>query len=642
MKFDDSFFNEVYRLSQMGKADAAIEMLDMIPKNHSEYSRALFYKSMIMDDDGDGDALNFFKKAISIEYLNNVDGSKIEGVFDIAMECLFSEEFEDAIQFFDVCIEHDYNVFDSLKGKSLCLASMGLFDDANKCIDDALKIDDTDVEVLQAKATYLGELNDYDGALKWIDKAIEANPNSTENFQIKALTYFKMKNYDEAFEYADKVIDNDPDDIGGLILKIKFYHELEDYENEEKCFEIAESIDGDNLELLFAKTLYYISCYEFENANEYIDKCLKIEPQSDIFTTTKLAIVNELDDSDLLDDTLNEIYKSNPEYIDAILNDEPSFSSNSHDSPSKHALEEFIIYGKDYPSQSMNYNIFNVLYGLKTDSDINNVYSNIELMDLYSDEILTEVLLNNNYIQPLNSDEINIKKEASSKSPQELSELLKKEGIVASGKKKKLVKLAVKHVPPIRFCSNFRITDEGEEFLDDYAWFKIYDECLYGFDLNDVSKYIDEHDGDTIEVLDDYIHEHIDFANEKEDFEYLDDCYVAMSLFYMSQKDYENCLRTSLSEIILKLNPIYEYEICYALYMVINSEMIKNIKECLGKLDVNLESLFYEIWDLKDGETDFTSKEEGFEYLERALDGEDLDDLSEEYEEKYIHVICRD
>ena len=640
MKFNDAFFDEVYKLSQMGKADVAIEMLDSVPKNHSEYPRALFYKSMILkNENDDSEPLELFKKAIQTEFLNQVSCENIEDVFDMAMECFYDGDFEMAIELFDSCIDNDYNIVDSLKFKSACLASLELNEDANECIDEALKIDADNIELLQSKSCYLEHLGDYDESLNWINKAIELDPDCVENFHIKAITLFKMKNYDEAFES----IDTYPEDIDGILLKVKFYNQLEDYENVEKCFETAENIDGNNLEVLFAKTMYYMMQNDFENANEYIDKCLKIEPQSDIFTKFKLAIVREFEDSDLLNDTLNDIYQTNPDFIDAMLNDDsPAMSRVSDDESSKYALEEFIRYGKDYPSQSMNYNIYKVLSALKSDSDISNVYSNIELKDSYSEEMITDVLLENDFIRASNLDEMNVKKEAQARSPQELSALLRQEGIVASGKKKKLVKLAVKNVPPIKFCRDFIITDEGEEFLNEYSWFA-YEECLLPFNLSDVGKYIDDHDeNDYEEVLEDYICEHIDLAHQKENFDYLDDCLISQSLFYMHQEDYCKCLRTSLSELILKFNPIYEYEISYALYIIINSLIIENIRKCLEALDVDIESLFYEIWDLKDGEIEYASKEECFNYLKRALDGEALEELSEEYEENYINVICRD
>ena len=97
----------------------------------------------------------------------------------------------------------------------------------------------------------------------------------------------------------------------------------------------------------------------------------------------------------------------------------------------------------------------------------------------------------------------------------------------------------------------------------------------------------------------------------------------------------------SLSELILKFNPIYEFELVYAMYNAFSSMIIGNIKKCLEVLNIDLEPLFYELWDLKDSEIDYAPKEEVFKFLKRALEGEDLDELYDEYEEKYINVIYR-
>lgn len=638
MKFDDSFFDKVYMLFEMGRTDAAMGLLDAVPKNHSEYPRALFYKSMFLKNEGDdGESFDLFKQAIEMEYANRLSSTNPDDIFEIAMEHYYEDEFEEAIKLFDSCIEKGYNVVDSLKFKSACLSNMELYGQANECIDEALEIDGENMDLFQSKGVYLGELGDYEESLKWIDKAIEIDPECPDNFNIKAITYFKMGNHQEALACLDK----NPEDIDAIILKVKLYNELEDYENVEKCLEAAESIDADNLDFLFTASMYYLSRDDFENANGYIDRCLEIEPESDMFAQLKLAIVRQFDDSDMLDDALQDIYQSNPDLIEAILNDEMPARGSAPYADSGYALED-LRYGKDYPSQSMNYNIYNVLSGLKSDSNITDVYSSIEVKDSYSDEIITRILIENDYIEPLNLDDINVRKEAMARSPQELSRMLKEEGITASGKKKKLVKMAVKSIPAIKFCSSFAVTDKGEEFLGDYSWFEVYDKCLLPFDLNDVSKYIDDNDGKHMEILDDYIFEHIDRAHQREDFEYLDDCLISQSLFYLYQKDWDRCLRSSLSELILKFNPLYEYELSYARFTVIDPLIIENIRKCLEMSDADIESLFNEMWDLKDGETDYTSREEGFMYLKRALDGEDLDDLSDEYEEKYIKVIARD
>ena len=629
MKFNDSFFNEVYSLSQKGKVDKAIKMLDSVPENHPEYSRALFYKSMIIGDDDS--SYDLFEKAIETEFFNSMSSRKTEDVFELAIDCYSNDEFEQAIKLFDLCIEDDYEVVDSLGLKSACLAKMGLYEDADECIDRALSIDENNVDVLQAKSSYAGEMGKYEESLKWIDRAIRLDPDCVENYHIKALTYFKMNDYNKAFECIDKY----PEDIDGLMLKVKLYNELGDYENAEKCFEIAQGIDEDNLDVLFTKTMFYFSRDDFETANECIDECLRIEPESDVFAEFKLAIVSQLNDEDLLDDALNDLYNGNSDFINSMLDSEGPMSNHQYD---KYALEE---YGKDYPSQSMNHDIYKVLSGLRIESDINKVYSDLVFENPLNEVMMKGVLVENDLIEAGNVEMINVKKEAENMSAQKLSEMLQQNGITASGKKKKLVKLAVKNISPEKFASNYHLTVEGEDFLEEFSWFEVYDEYMTLFELDDVSRYIDEHDGEIPEILNDYTDEHILMAHEKNDFEYLDDCLISQSLLRMHYGDYEGCLRTSLREVILKLNPVYEYEIYYALYNLFVEHIIENIRECLKITGRDIESLFNEIWDLKDSEIDFTTREVGLDYLKMALDGEDLQDLSEDYEEKYINVIYR-
>ena len=640
MKFNEQYFNKVYNLLQKGDTEGAMKMLDEVPENHPEYPKSLFYKSLIMKNDDNAESINMFNKAIEMQYIQSALSRDIKEVYEMALGNFEVDEFEIAMAFFDLCIEKNYNVAESKMFKIECLLNLGLIDDADELIDEVLKTDENNAEAVLLKSRVLGKMEEYEESLKFIDKAIELDPEYDRSYPFKALIYFMMERHDEAFEYIDKHVEG----IEGALLKANFYRELEDYENVEKCFEIAENIDSNNEELLISKSVHYLDLGEFEKANENIDKCLKIDPEDDLYNEIKLRIILGLEDEDLKYDGLQEIYQNKPEVIDSYMEDKmSSMSLYSDEDSDKYALEEYIIYGKDYPTEYMNYNLYNVLKRLKDDSDLYDVYTKVEFKNLYSTEILTNILINDNYIEAVDLEEINVEKEVNKKSAQELSDLLEKEGITASGKKKKLVKMAVKSVPPIKFCTKFSVTSKGDEFIKDFSWFDIYDECLIAFNLNDVSKYLDDHKNeDNIDVLNEYIVDHIDLAHEKEDFQYLDDCYISLSLFYMYLKDYENCLCASLNEIILKFNPVYEYELDYAIYNIIYKPNIEKIKKCLEKVDIDIEELFYEMWDLKDSKEDFCSKEEGFSFLKRALDGEDLDDLSDEYEEKFIGVIARD
>lgn len=45
----DVFFDKVYELFDNGEIDKAIKLLDTIDEDNSEYTRALFYKTIILE-----------------------------------------------------------------------------------------------------------------------------------------------------------------------------------------------------------------------------------------------------------------------------------------------------------------------------------------------------------------------------------------------------------------------------------------------------------------------------------------------------------------------------------------------------------------------------------------------------------------
>ena len=651
--FDDSFFNKVYILAERGRTDEALKMLDSVPKNHSEYPRALFYKSVILGADGDEEeSQKLFNQAINKEFKRQSSMDNYDLAFNFAMGAYEAGDFEEAVEFFDDCLNIRQDDCDALRFKALSLFGLENYDDAIETIDKAIAIEDDNADLWTDKACILESMGDVGHSKKCFDKARKLDANNNYLLISLHVFYFRQEKYGEALKYLNRAIELYPDNPENYVEKAKFYFNLDDFDNANKYFDIAEEMDPDNLELLIPRAMFFLTLEEYEKSIEYVDKCLEIDDTLDFLLEIKLSAISKLDDEKLFDDTLNEIYQTNPEFIEAILNDgAPSIYDDGENrvydmrdseysifnDSNGYVLEEDIVYGKDYPSESMNFNIFNALVEFRQESDINEVFYNIDIMGTYSEDMLAEVLLDGEFIAPIDCENLDIKKEVSKKSPSELSALLKKHGIIASGKKKKLVKLAVKHLPLSEFTSNFTLTSEGEKFLKDYEWFGAYESYLLLFELSDISKYIDEHEGRDADLIQDYLCEHVRLALKKEDYDYLAESYISKSGIYLFDENYGDCLKESLKTFILLLNPIFSYELSIVINLLFKNEVVGYIPKSLKHLDdVDLKALFDELWDEKASKKDFCTKEVGFEYLKRLLDGEDEDHLSSEYRIKYL------
>ena len=334
-------------------------------------------------------------------------------------------------------------------------------------------------------------------------------------------------------------------------------------------------------------------------------------------------------------DNLIKMYSKN-------FNDMDPNSIFNKKSDTKYMLYATVEYGKDYPSGYVDYDIFRILNRIDYGDNLNDIFSTINLESSFTNSMMQNILIDNNFIEATDSsDDINIKKEALKMNPSELSALLKKYDIVASGKKKKLVKLVIENVPEYEFGSGeFKVTLEGKEFLKDFEWISLYGGALLKFEFNDFYKYLDEHDGEFMDLALDFINEHFIMAVNKKDFKYYDDCYEAKTLVYAyDDYDLEKALKTSLERFIIRLNPsLPTYCEYYATYLIFNPDNIYHIKNLSEELNIHdVKSLFFEVWNSTNLEKEYITADNAFDYLKRALNDEDEDDLSDEFYNEYFN-----
>ncbi len=261
----DSYFDEAYEHFAKGDIDNAIAMLDAIDKDNPEYERAMFYKSFILNASGiEDNSSERFQEFIS-NFGENIDLNDI---------------LDDGVDLEDLAKTNGH--FDENDPYDLCMRGELYFDEENyekaiEYFDLSLKILPNQPNVLKYKSLALCELKKYKKAFKTIDKAIELTPHDDTLWATKGSIFINQKKYKKALKCLDKALEIDGDDIDYYIEKIHVYKEMGDYENIKKVLDIIEKIDAENPEFLYEKGTYFLSEMEPEKAIIYYDKCLSID-----------------------------------------------------------------------------------------------------------------------------------------------------------------------------------------------------------------------------------------------------------------------------------------------------------------------------------------------------------------------------
>lgn len=329
----DDFFDEVYELFESGESEKALEQLDTIKKGHPEYTRALFYKFVILRELGDDSADDLFKQSILEEAKNNFDDdsqhliesddfedyimqlkdeSSPEAFFNRGFEAYNRGDFEEALNNFNISVGLKPKQSIALYYKALSLARMEEFDEALEVIDEAIEINPNDDRFWNDKANFLSHLGSIDEALECFDRAIEINPKDPVIWANKGFILKEFERYDESLECYDETIKLNPLDIHGVIGKANVYLDMDDFSSARRYLRKASRLDSESDEYLSAMAFFMWGQDKFDEALHYWDKCLEVTDEPAMIWIHKAMIYSELNNVYCAEKCIEKAFEIDP------------------------------------------------------------------------------------------------------------------------------------------------------------------------------------------------------------------------------------------------------------------------------------------------------------------------------------------
>ena len=295
----DDFFNKVFYLYSLGFADEALAKLDTVGEDNSEYGRALFYKSVILESLGkNDDAEELYREAIISEVsktsgidsetlrnddfenvsdeLNDITDSSI--IFTQGLDFYENHDYNESLNYFDKALELNPNDSEIIYYKSLALANLGDFEIALDMIERAINLNSKEDRYWNDKANFLTRVGNFDEAEKCFNKAIELNPTDSVLFANKGFMYLQTDRPEKALESYKKAYDLDRNNIHNIVCMANVYIELYDFPKADEYFTKAAMIDDENEEYLTAMAHYMMFQDNLNESIEYWDKLLEISP----------------------------------------------------------------------------------------------------------------------------------------------------------------------------------------------------------------------------------------------------------------------------------------------------------------------------------------------------------------------------
>lgn len=285
----------------------------------------------------------------------------------------------------------------------------------------------------------------------------------------------------------------------------------------------------------------------------------------------------------------------------------------------KHSLDLMELHVRSYSIV-----IFNVIGGLHVNSKLNEV---LDMVDLnVSKDIAKDFLISNGLIEKGGTDNRKLRKKYKKYDLNQLKEELESHNLNTDGNRDALINRLIKFENE----NTYSITEYGMYRFLGVNWVAFYNTFLDYFDFDDFEYYMTENDtGDVVKNSLNYIDENIKKSYADRDFNRLHDSFSSLALISIYSKCYDDALINELKVLILRLNPIFLDKEELEDYIPLHYSNINNIDSLSTLTGVDdLKPVFSDAWDEIEFDKRMMSKEDAYEYLDEALNG-NIDELND-------------
>lgn len=325
------------------------------------------------------------------------------------------------------------------------------------------------------------------------------------------------------------------DDVNGLGLFEDFQDTLDLIETNDEDSEAIKGffeLIGDNEEL--SENIFKAMLLDDEN--EFENLIINEMNNNEEFFNKFVGLVESYNE--------NELQSPEEEYLDldslGLNLDSPYPIAEMMWGPNDNGYKlDDTYYGKDYPISHDIY-MFRVLKSLKKHNNLKIALATAGMKGSMTSQSVESLL----FMQDFITDEVNYDNwdefAHDSLNVNDLKNILRENNLKISGKKQDLIdRIAENQIPLDEFRSEkVTLTENGDEFLQENKWIDFYDTFLNKFDFNDFVKYLDNNEGEFIELSLKYLEQHLKLAKKEDNDIYLADCIMAHDIISKAGREF--------------------------------------------------------------------------------------------------------
>ena len=305
----------------------------------------------------------------------------------------------------------------------------------------------------------------------------------------------------------------------------------------------------------------------------------------------------------------------------------------------KHTLEGSAEFRVGDVPDNYTYYVYKILSGLNENSNLKEV---LESQNLNSHSEYVFKLFQDNYIESKEYGEKIYGFLLRKFTVKELKQLLRKHKLKLSGNKDDLILRLIKNNLFYEFgINNFVLTSKGEFALKKTSWVNTFMTNMDYFDFDDFLNFMIENQSisNFEKLASKYLNQQLKIAYKNRDFHRLHDVHASKALLSIRWENIKKALIYELKLFIIRLNPIYLTNDDLKSYNPVEYSNIHNIVELGGYCNIyNFKKLFNKSWSELYLEKKLIPKKRCLNYLNKAMEGYDLDELSDEIRENYYEV----